>query len=167
MPSITKYCNTYSQTADSNNAKFSNLVTLKGASGYAETSTISKKGGTRPKPSTVTVTNFQFNLPTGAEVTKIKVEYAHRKLATTKDKYPTIPAPTIDLVGASAKAKTGVAPLGVTKTNTITWTGNWSRSVINSANFGVKIAYKKDLAAVSRKAAIGTLSSKRLWLLIC
>lgn len=144
MPSITKYCNTYSQTADSNNAKFNNLVTLKGASGYAETSTISKKGGTRPKPSTVTVTNFQFNLPTGAEVTKIKVEYAHRKLATTKDKYPTIPAPTIDLVGASAKAKTGVAPLGVTKTNTITWTGNWTRSTINSANFGVKIAYKSN-----------------------
>ena len=144
MPQITKYCNTYSQTADSNNAKFSNLVTLKGASGYAETSTISKKGGTRPKPSTVTVTNFQFNLPAGAEVTKIKVEYAHRKLATTTDKYPAIPAPTIDLVGASAKAKTGVAPLGVTKTNTISWTGNWTRSTINSSSFGVKIAYKSN-----------------------
>ena len=144
MPTITKYCNTYSQTADSNNAKFNNLVTLKSASGYAETNTISKKGGTHPKPSTVTATNFQFNLPTGAEVTKIKVEYAHRKLATTKDKYPAIPAPVIDLVGASAKAKTGVAPLGVTKTNSITWTGNWSRSTINSANFGVKIAYKSN-----------------------
>ena len=144
MPTVTKYCNTYSQTADSNNAKFNNLVTLKSASGYAETNTISKKGGTHPKPSTVTATNFQFNLPTGAEVTKIKVEYAHRKLATTKDKYPSIPAPTIDLVGASAKAKTGVAPLGVTKTNTITWTGNWTRSTINSANFGVKIAYKSN-----------------------
>ena len=144
MPTVTKYCNTYSQTADSNNAKFNNLVTLKSASGYAETNTISKKGGTHPKPSTVTATNFQFNLPTGAEVTKIKVEYAHRKLATTKDKYPSIPAPTIDLVGASAKAKTGVAPLGVTKTNSITWTGNWTRSVINSANFGVKIAYKSN-----------------------
>lgn len=144
MPTITKYCNTYSQTADSNNAKFNNLVTLKSASGYAETNTISKKGGTHPKPSTVTATNFQFNLPTGAEVTKIKVEYAHRKLATTKDKYPTIPAPTIDLVGASAKAKTGVAPLGVTKTNSVSWTGKWTRSVINSANFGVKIAYKSN-----------------------
>lgn len=144
MPTVTKYCNTYSQTADSNNAKFNNLVTLKSASGYAETNTISKKGGTHPKPSTVTATNFQFNLPTGAEVTKIKVEYAHRKLATTKDKYPTIPAPTIDLVGASAKAKTGVAPLGVSKTNSVTWTGNWTRSVINSANFGVKIAYKSN-----------------------
>jgi len=144
MPTVTKYCNTYSQTADSNNAKFNNLVTLKSASGYAETNTISKKGGTHPKPSTVTATNFQFNLPTGAEVTKIKVEYAHRKLATTKDKYPSIPAPTIDLVGASAKAKTGVAPLGVTKTNSITWTGNWTRSTINSANFGVKIAYKSN-----------------------
>lgn len=144
MPTVTKYCNTYSQTADSNNAKFNNLVTLKSASGYAETTTISKKGGTHPKPSTVTATNFQFNLPTGAEVTKIKVEYAHRKTATTKDKYPNIPAPTIDLVGASAKAKTGVAPLGVTKTNTITWTGNWTRSTINSSSFGVKIAYKSN-----------------------
>ena len=67
MPTVTKYCNTYSQTADSNNAKFNNLVTLKSASGYAETNTISKKGGTHPKPSTVTATNFQFNLPTGAD----------------------------------------------------------------------------------------------------
>ena len=48
MPTITKYCNTYSQTADSNNAKFNNLVTLKSASGYAETNTISKKERNTP-----------------------------------------------------------------------------------------------------------------------
>ena len=144
MPTITKYCNTYSQTADSNNAKFNNLVTLKSASGYAETNTISKKGGTHPKPSTVTCTNFNFNLPTGAEVTEIKVEYEHRKLAITKDKYPNLPAPTIDLVGASAKAQTGVAPLGVTKKHTVKWTGNWSRAVVSSAGFGVKISYKSN-----------------------
>lgn len=144
MPTITKYCNTYSQTADSNNAKFANLVTLKSASGYAETSTISKKGGPHPKPSTVTATNFQFNLPNGAEVTKIKVEYAHRKVATTKDKYPALPAPTIDLVGASAAAKVGAAPSSTSKTHSVSWTGNWSRAVVNSSSFGVKIAYKSN-----------------------
>ena len=44
MPTITKYCNTYSQTADSNNAKFNNLVTLKNDVGGASDDVIEISG---------------------------------------------------------------------------------------------------------------------------
>ena len=140
MASITKYAGTITQTTGGKYATFSSLNYLKNnASGqWAHTVTINVKTGTPNRPSTISLTNFNFNLPTGAEINNVKITYRHRKTGKLN-----IGAPTISLLGVSGFSSKGVAPSKTTMTtSTKTFSGSaLTRAVVNSSSFGVKVNY--------------------------
>ena len=143
MASLVKYANTISQTTGTVYSSFSNLGNLKNGSdgSLATTSDVKGKSTTPNRPSTLSFTNFNFNLPTGAEVTKVVVTYRQKKGGKCS-----VGAPTISLLGVSGFSATGVAP-SKTKltTSSKTFTGSaLTRTVVNSSSFGVKVNYPKN-----------------------
>ena len=144
MATITKYAGTVSQTTGASFRTFSNLNNIKNgtAGSYATSSGVIKGKNSSPnRPSSVTCTNFGFNLPTGAEVSKVVVSYRHRKNKSGST-VCNIPAPTISLVGVTGFSGKGSAPTTSFVTSTKSWTtSKISRSVVNSSSFGVKIDY--------------------------
>ena len=143
MASIIKYAGTISQTTGTVYSSFSNLANLKNGSdgSLATTSDVKGKSTNPNRPSTLSFTNFGFNLPTGAEVTKVVVTYRQKKGGKCS-----IGAPTISLLGVSGFSATGVAP-SKTKltTSSKTFTGSaLTRTIVNSSSFGVKVNYPKN-----------------------
>lgn len=158
-----KYPGTVSQTTGGKYVAFSDLNNIKNSSSgaYAISSLLIKgKKSTPNRPSTVTCTNFNFGLPTGAEPTKVTVELAHRKYTgSTSGKSCNIPAPTISLVGASGISSVkGIAPtlaFNDNRTKTFNVTGKLTRSQVNSTGFGVKINYPTNTNSYDGYMAIG------------
>jgi hypothetical protein len=141
----TFYPNTTTQTNQSNERQFSNLNNIKKYADYAQSSSlIAGKTGTHNKPSKLTATHFNINLPTGSEITSIKVEYAHQKVSY-QGGTPNIPAPTIDLANVSVAAKTGKTPTTTMKASSVTFTGTFTMSKVTSNSFGVVINYPKNV----------------------
>ena len=144
--SIISYPQTTSQTTGGKYATFDSLANIKNnATGkHAVTKLIKSKSSTPNRPSTISATNFKLNLPTGARVTSIKVEYRH-DLQAYNSKFPSINAPTISLLGVSGYSKKGVAPNKNLTTRSITFTPkkttDFSTAKLNSKDFGVKINY--------------------------
>ena len=144
--SIISYPQTTSQTTGGKYATFDSLANIKNnASGkYAITKLIKSKSSTPNRPSTISATNFKLNLPTGARVTSIKVEYRH-DLQAYNNKFPSINAPTISLLGVSGYSKKGVAPNKNLTTRSVTFTPSkttdFTVAKLNSKDFGVKINY--------------------------
>ena len=152
MASVTKFAGTVSQTSGGKYCTFSNLNNIKNSTSgsWAVSSVlIQGKSETPNRPSTVTGSNFGFNLPVGAEPTKVIVTYRHQKVAgndwTSKNKHiMNIPAPTISLIGVTGFSGKGVAPTQadmVTSTKTFNVAGKVTRSQINSSTFGFKLNY--------------------------
>jgi len=152
MASVTKYAGTVTQTTGGHYVSFDYLSNIRNAAedSHAVSSIlIQGKSETKNRPSTISCTGFNFNLPLGAEPTKIIVEYRHRKNTGSdySSKYPkrvlNIPAPTISLLGVSGFSAKGVAPTTSMKTNTKTFNvkGKISRAQLNSAGFGCRINY--------------------------
>lgn len=152
MPSSTKFCKSVSQSTGGRYVTWDNLNNIKtSASGAYAVSheLIQGKNESKNRPSTINCSNFGFNLPTGAEPTKVIVAYNHLKVAGSdySSKYPkrivNIPAPTITLLGVNGFTGKGVAPTLDWKRSTKTFnvSGKVSRTQINSSNFGVKIDY--------------------------
>lgn len=143
MVSLIKYAGNISQTTGTVYSSFSNLGNLKNGSdgSLATTSNIKGKASNPNRPSTLSFTNFGFNLPTGAEVTKVVVTYRQKKGGKCS-----IGAPTISLLGVSGFSATGVAPSKTTlTTSSKTFTGSaLTRTIINSSSFGVKVNYPKN-----------------------
>ena len=146
MATITKYAGTISQTTGGKYAQFSNLANMKNNVGgsWSTTETIRGKSGSPNRPSTLSFTHFGFNLPTGAEVSKVTITYSHRKTGSC-----TIGAPTISLLGVSGFSGKGVAPSKTTVTsNTKVFKGSaLTRTVVNSSGFGVKVDYPTNSGA--------------------
>ena len=146
MATITKYAGTISQTTGGKYAQFSNLANMKNNVGgsWSTTETIKGKSGSPNRPSTLSFTHFGFNLPTGAEVSKVTITYSHRKTGSC-----TIGAPTISLLGVSGFSGKGVAPSKTTVTsNTKVFKGSaLTRTVVNSSSFGVKVNYPTNSGA--------------------
>ena len=149
---MTKYAGTVSQTTGGHYVTFDYLSNIRNAAedSHAVSSVlIQGKSETKNRPSTISCTGFGFNLPLGAEPTKIIVEYRHRKNTGSdySSKYPkrvvNIPAPTISLLGVSGFSAKGVAPTTSMKTNTKTFNvkGKLTRAQLNSGNFGCRINY--------------------------
>ena len=137
---------TITQTSTSTSQNWNNLNNIKNStSSYSQcgSSTIAGKNGTRNKPSVLSFTNFQVDLPTGAEVSKITVEYAHAKV-TYRGATPNIPAPTITLLNVSGQSGKGVAPTTTMTANKKTFTFSPDVSKIKNNNFGVKFDYPKN-----------------------
>ena len=152
MASTTKYAGTVTQTTGGHYVSFDYLNNIRNAAenSHAVSSIlIQGKSETKNRPSTISCTGFGFNLPLGAEPTKIIVEYRHRKNTGSdySSKYPkrvvNIPAPTISLLGVSGFSGKGVAPTTSMKTNTKTFNvkGKITRAQLNSGNFGCRINY--------------------------
>lgn len=143
MTTVTKYARTITQTTGGKFATFENLNNIKNntTGSYSESHTrIKGKSGSPNRPSTLSLTNFGFNIPSGALVKKIIVEYRHSKLKYN-NKVCNIGAPTISLIGVSGSGK-GVAPTTSLVTSTRTFNINQNiSSKINSSSFGVKINY--------------------------
>ena len=97
MATVTKYAGKIVQDSGGKFRTFENLNNIKTntTGAYAESSGLIKGKNSSPNtPSTLYLTNFGFNLPTGALVKKITVEYQFSKI-----KYGghvcNLPAPTI------------------------------------------------------------------------
>ena len=154
VESVSKFAGTVSQTTGGKYCSFSDLNNIRNSTSgsWAVSSVlIQGKSETPNRPSTISGTNFGFNLPQGAEPTKVIVTYRHQKVAgsdwTSSNKHiMNIPAPTISLLGTggtSFKGK-GVAPTKddmVTSTKTFNVTGKLTRQQINSKSFGFKLDY--------------------------
>lgn len=144
MASTTKFGGSISQTTGGKYCTFNNLANInKGGDGVWATSNgrIKGKNSSPNRPSTISCTNYNFNLPTGAEPTKVTITYRYRK-----EKYNgnvcNIQAPTITLLGVTGFTGKGAAPTTNMKTYTKTWTtSNITRSQVNSSSFGVKIDF--------------------------
>ena len=163
MASIIKYPGTVSQTTGGKYVSFSDLNNIKNAASgaYAVSSVLIKgKKSTPNRPSTVTCTNFQFNIPVGAEPTKVTVELAHRKYnGSTTGKSCNIGAPTLSLVGVSGISSIkGIAPIigfGDKRSKTFNVAGKLTRAQVNSGSFGVKINYPTNTNSYDGYMAIG------------
>lgn len=153
MASLTKYAGTISQTTGGKYRTFSDLNNLKNnveGSWANSNGNIKGKSSSPNRPSTLSFTNFGFNLPTGAEVSKIVITYRHKKTGSLS-----IGAPTISLLGIGGFSSKAVAPKtsmethtksfyadGSKNNNLITPTTNKvTRSTVNSSSFGVKVDY--------------------------
>ena len=82
MVVISKFAGTVSQSTGGHYVTFSNLSNIRNSTSNSHAVSsilIQGKSENKNRPSTVSCKNFGFNLPTGAEVQKIKVVYRYRK----------------------------------------------------------------------------------------
>ena len=153
MATLTKFPGTVSQTTGGDYRTFSDLNNIKviGSGLYATSSAnIKGKSSSPNRPSTISCTNFNFNLPTGAEVTKVNVHYNHRKNVSGLR----VGSPTITLLGVSGKSVKGVAPTTSFKQSSHSFTG-LTRTQVNSSSFGVKIDYPSNTSTSEGTLSIG------------
>ena len=157
----TYYPSTITQTEGGHYKKFSNINNIKGSANFAE-ATIGKKTDNGNRPSIITASKFGVSLPTGAEISQIKVEYAHQRIKTNGYTC-SIAAPTITLTGLGIipdgatcrKVRTaknanqykkvcdnlGVAPTLDMVQRSKTFKFNPVTNKVTSSNFAVKINY--------------------------
>ncbi|MBE6508264.1 MAG: hypothetical protein E7Z77_02495 [Methanobrevibacter sp.] len=120
------------------------LGNIKTEANYAETSVIASATGTHKRPATVYASNFGISLEKGAEIKKIKVEYADQKMDYDKSNRHwacNLPAPTIKLENVSY-SYTGVAPTFTMTNHEKTIEVKDPTSKFTSSSFGVTITYK-------------------------
>lgn len=151
MASETRYPHDLSQTSGSPFRKFTNMANVKNNHDtYAiSDGDITSKSGSHRRPSTVTASDFRCNIPAGSKITKITVEYVNDYNGDIS-----IAGPTVDLLNVSAKAKKGKALTKTLTRTTLSWTGNFSVSKVNSAKFGVKINYPSNTKSTTGKVKI-------------
>lgn len=101
MPTVTAYPTTITQTTGGKYKPFDNLNNLKNIQNTVAKSNghITGKNGATPRPSTITCTNFKFQIPTGARINQITIDFAQQKLDWLQYKYPNIPAPQVKILG--------------------------------------------------------------------
>ena len=153
MVSIAKYAGTLSQTTGGNYASGFTLEELS-TKGAMSVVTVAGKNSSPNKPSIVSLTNFGFNLPTGAEITKITVNYLHGGIGMS--------APTISLLGVTGFTNKGSTPLNQIPSGTlyqVSWNSpNISRAEVNSTNFGVKFDYPSNNSTSTGYLGLGDIS---------
>ena len=133
----TVYPHTLSQSSGSNIQSFNNLSNLKNAnSTYAKTGQIAKKSGTKKKPAAITAKNFKANIPAGCRINKVTVEYA-----ADYEGNVSIGKPTINILNITGDNKKGKALTKSLTRTSVSWSGDHTKSNINSADFGVTISF--------------------------
>jgi|GEM_PF-6001349 len=122
MPTLVSYPETIVQEINDNATRgFNNIKNIKnGSASYAETGKLLSPNQTKHRIAKLICTNFKFNVPLGAKINSIKVEYAHQKIADTKDKYPSIAGPTIILNNSGIKPLEYVTWVGPSPTKSMT-----------------------------------------------
>ena len=154
MANVSKYPRTVSQEISSAYVKWDNLENIKrnveNAHAVSHEMIKGKSSMTKFAPSPITASNFGFNLPEGAEPTKIIVTYRYRKVAGNdySAKYPkrigNLPAPYISLINRNDVIDPDTTRKGVAPTLTMTTytkeykvDGLFTRADVNSGAFGV------------------------------
>lgn len=146
MVSVTKFAGTITQTTGGKYRDFSNLNNLKNknSGAYATSNGLIRSKKSSPnRPSTISLSNFGFNLPVGAEVTKIIVTFAHRK-NKSNGAVCNIGGPMVTLLGTGDNKFGYKKPAPTTSFATIIYnctTSKITRAMVNSSSFGVKIDY--------------------------
>ena len=144
MATVTKYAGKISQDTGGKFRTFENLTNINNnvTGSYAESSGLIQAKNSSPNtPSTLYLSKFGFNLPTGALVKKITVEYRFSKLSYGGH-VCNIPAPTITLRGLDGFSGKGQAPTTTLTTYTKTFTTTKpTASQINSNDFGVRVTF--------------------------
>lgn len=152
MASVTKYAKTISQTSGGKYVIFGNLNNIKNntTNSHAVSNVLIRSKSSSPnRPSTINLSNFDFNLPVGAEPTKVVVTYRHQKVAgsdysnNNKTHICNIGGPTISLTGVKGFSSKGVGctTTMTTRTKTFSVTNKLTRAQVNSSKFGVKVNY--------------------------
>ena len=148
--------NYYSQSIQYSKGKYSGNFeygSVSGANNLKKYDSVAKLNvgtdtATKNRPAALTLRQFGISLPTGAEVSSIVVEYAHRKVkGSNQKKAPNVLAPTVSLLGlgsGSNLSKTGVAPTTSMKNRSVTFSVKPTKSQVESNNFGVHISYPKN-----------------------
>jgi len=158
--SVTKYPQTITQPYPANNkAHWKNTNNLKTAhsnpeNNHASTEKITGKTGTKPGVETIQLFNFNFNIPTHAVITSIKISYAYRLDAHTSGKYPQVLHPEFMLKNNRTGTDTGyydrngVTPSKDWKTGTLTYKAdNYilpTAKTINKSDWGFEIRFPKN-----------------------
>ena len=151
--------NSVNQTTGGNYAEFQNITSMI-TSHPVTTDTINGKDSTPNRPSTISFTNFGFEIPNGADITKITVRFWDEQ--TDSDSF-NIPAPTVTLLGVTGFQKQSTAPKkGSFIKHDIVWDNpNITRSQLNSNSFGFEIDYPANSGNGS-----GTLTLNRPFVLV-
>ncbi len=138
--SSTKYYRKWNQT---DNLKKSGSTIYCGVLSNNNNNTlIGSKAGTWNRPSTISLKNFGFTVPEGARITKIRVGYSHWRVKYGGT-YGSFAAPTLSLLNTKYSKKGYSLPFDTNKSKSFVtdFTGQFTSSMINNANFGVKINY--------------------------
>lgn len=163
MTTLTKKPNRATQITGGFYRKFNNLDNVKNtvSGSYAiSASTITGKSGDHPTPSTVSVSDFRFNIPSNAVVKRITVHYRHAKrglcnghICTKAANVCNIPGPRISIWEASSSGGgsssigevKGTAPLkDYGKHQTVVFNGLWDAGVVNNSRFSVDLEYSSN-----------------------
>ena len=107
MTSIRKYAKTITQTSgryavQKSFSEFSNINNIKDESNTSATSNITASDGIRNRPSTVILSDFDFQIPGGSTVTQIKVHYKMKKTSSGNSEVNLAPV-TFRVTGAGAE----------------------------------------------------------------
>ena len=145
MATQTKYAGSISQTTGGNYGEWSGLNNIKNNENTTALCDFNGKSAQINRPSKLILKNFGFNIPTGARINSITVEYAHNMKTWMADgSVPLIPAPTIKLLNVNAGSLKGQAPVEDYDYHNKTVTFNYSTknlNEINSSNFGLEFDY--------------------------
>lgn len=163
MPTITKTCNRIQQTSGGDYQTFLDLNNLKltDSSAYAQTELIRAKKKTPNRPALLLLSDFRFNLPTGAVVRNIEVIYNH-ELVAVNNEVCQIGKPTIVIQGVSsglkATSQEGHAPSTTGEIFSRNFSCNIGYSVVNSDKFAVQFRYPRNANDYS-----GYLRIRNIW----
>ena len=113
----TKFANNVTQTTGGNYAEFSNLNLLTNG-GQTSTVTINGANSTPNRPSTLSFTDFRFEIPNGADINKINIVYVDK--AEGNGQFY-IPAPTVTLLGVDGFSKQSTSAFPITTTHGVLW----------------------------------------------
>lgn len=163
MPTITKTCNRIQQTSGGDYQTFLDLNNLKltDSSAYAQTELIRAKKKSPNRPALLLLSDFRFNLPTGAVVRNIEVIYNH-ELVAVNNEVCQIGKPTIVIQGVSsglkATSQEGHAPSTAGEIFSRNFSCNIGYSVVNSDKFAVQFRYPRNANDYS-----GYLRIRNIW----
>ena len=139
--------NRITQTTGGNFAKWNNLQNLKNtnSNSYSQTDLVRGYTLSPNRPSTLTLTDFQFNLPAGARVKEIWVFAEYNRKAYSNSTSACMPGqPTITLQGTNLASKKGPSTSFNPGTVRTIWQTDLDGSILNSSDFGIKFDFPRN-----------------------
>ena len=140
----TYYPSTVTQNSAAWIASFTTLNNVKNSNNDYAYAAVQGKSQTKHTPAKITATHFNINIPEGAVINKITVQYKQRKMPNNGT-YPNLPAPKITLANTAASTMAGTTPNSTAQVCEKEFKFSPNRANVNSNNFGVVLEYQKNL----------------------